>query len=65
MTPVAGHRAVAVVAVLALIAGAVFALQGLELLPSRVMYGRPEWIVIGSAMVVISAGVLLRLGTRR
>ena len=39
-------------AVVLVLAGAVFALQGLRLLPSQVMYGRPEWIVIGAAMVV-------------
>ena len=41
-----------VIYVLMILAGSVFALQGLSLLPSRVMYGRPEWVVIGTAMVV-------------
>lgn len=43
------------------LAGAVFALQGLRVLPSAVMYGKPEWIVIGVAMMVVSGGSLLRL----
>lgn len=48
------------VAVLVLLGGAVFALQGMALLPSRVMYGRPEWIVIGIGMVLGGAVWLWR-----
>lgn len=44
--------------------GAVFALQGLRVLPSARMYGKPEWIVIGAAMMVMSGGSLLRLSRR-
>ena len=50
-----------VVAIAVAIAGAVFALQGLQLLPSRIMYGRSEWIVIGVVMVVLAAIALWRL----
>ena len=52
------RRVTQLLAVAVLPAGIVFALQGLSLLPSRIMYGRPEWIVIGAAMVTVS-GVLL------
>lgn len=48
------------IAVLTLIAGAVFALQGLRLLPSPLMHGRPEWVVIGAAMVAGALVLLLR-----
>ena len=48
-------------AAILLIAGAVFTLQGLRVLPSAVMYGKPEWIVIGAAMVVGAAAALWRL----
>ncbi|MBI1802612.1 MAG: hypothetical protein HYR71_13385, partial [Chloroflexi bacterium] len=41
-----------------ILAGGVFALQGLSFLPSRVMYGRQEWVVIGSAMVVAGGGLV-------
>lgn len=51
-------------AVLTLIGGVVFALQGLRLLPSAVMYGRPEWVVIGAAAVLGSLGVLWLLWPR-
>jgi hypothetical protein len=49
--------------VLIILSGAVFALQGLSFLPSRVMYGRQEWVVIGGAMVL--AGAALIFFTRR
>jgi hypothetical protein len=45
------------VATLIILSGGVFFLQGMSLLPSRVMYGRPEWVIIGAVMVV--AGVAL------
>ena len=45
------------VAIVLILAGAVFALQGLRLLPSQVMYGKPEWIVIGAILVI--AGIAL------
>lgn len=54
-------RIIAVVAVAALLAGAVFALQGLRVLPSQLMYGRPEWIVIGVALMIVSGATLARL----
>lgn len=38
-----------------IIAGGVFALQGLRVLPSQLMYGKPEWIWIGGGLVVIGA----------
>ena len=52
------------VLVLTLVAGGVFALQGLRVLPSQVMYGRPEWVIVGSLMVVGSLAGLVRLRGR-
>jgi hypothetical protein len=43
------------ISVVVILAGAVFAFQGLRLLPSQVMYGKAEWIVIGGAMVLAGA----------
>ncbi len=40
------------VAVILIFSGGVFFLQGIRLLPSPVMYGRPEWVVIGATMFV-------------
>jgi len=54
-----------VVAVILMLAGGVFALQGLRLLPSRVMYGQPEWIVIGAVMVVAALALAVYTRARR
>jgi hypothetical protein len=43
------------ISVIIILSGAVFALQGLRFLPSAVMYGKPEWVVIGGLMIL--AGV--------
>jgi hypothetical protein len=53
-----------IVGILLILAGGTFALQGLNLLPgSSAMNGRPEWVVIGAAMVV--AGVALLVAASR
>lgn len=49
------------VSVILVLAGAVFALQGLRFLPSRLMYGEPAWVVIGGLMVVAGLVALARL----
>ena len=46
------------ISVLIMVSGALFALQGLSLMPSRVMYGRQEWVVIGGAMVLAGAALI-------
>ena len=45
--------------VLIMVVGTLFALQGLRFLPSQVMYGRPEWVVIGGAMVLAGAALIV------
>ncbi len=52
-----------VVAGILILAGGVFFLQGMRILPSQVMYGKPEWIVIGAGMVVV--GAAMGIVTRR
>jgi hypothetical protein len=47
-----------IVSVILILAGGVFALQGMSLLPSRVMYGKPEWIVIGAGMIIVGAVII-------
>jgi hypothetical protein len=46
-----------VISIIISLSGAVFALQGLRFLPSAVMYGKPEWVVIGGIMIL--AGVTI------
>jgi hypothetical protein len=43
--------AVRIVAVVALLAGLVFFLQGIGVIPGSLMTGRSEWAVIGAALV--------------
>ncbi|HEV1997634.1 MAG TPA: hypothetical protein VGR61_05845 [Candidatus Dormibacteraeota bacterium] len=49
-------------AVLLILIGGVFALQGAGFLPSAVMHGKPEWLVIGLVMVI--AGLFLGFRAR-
>ncbi len=53
-----------VVSVILILSGGLFTLQGLSLVPSRVMYGKPEWVVIGGAMVVIGAALAVFVNRR-
>ena len=54
-----------ILAVLLILAGGTFALQGLSLLPgSSAMNGRPEWLVIGTAMVVAGVALLVTASRR-
>ena len=45
--------------VVLLLAGSLFLLQGLNVLPGSFMSGRPEWAFIGAAGVIAGAGLLL------
>jgi hypothetical protein len=44
---------VKIVAVLMMVSGAVWALQGLNLLPGTFMRGDPQWIINGAAMMLV------------
>ena len=50
-TRVTVRLAVRIVALFALLAGAVFFFQGIGVLPGSFMTGRSEWAVIGAALV--------------
>jgi hypothetical protein len=52
--------AVRIVAVVALLAGLIFFLQGIGVIPGSFMTGRSEWAVIGAALVA-GAGALFWL----
>jgi hypothetical protein len=55
----------AVVGVLVVLAGAVFAGQGLGYIPGSIMTGDIKWFWIGGAMVVIGLAVLAAIFVRR
>lgn len=48
-----------IIAVLVLLAGTTFFLQGINILPGSYMTGDPQWAVNGGIMVVIALGLLL------
>ena len=48
-----------VVGVLAILAGAVWTLQGVGVLPGSFMSSNPTWVVIGLATAVIGLGLVL------
>jgi hypothetical protein len=46
-----------VLAVLLMVAGLVWALQGLNILPGTFMRGDPQWIINGAITALIGAGL--------
>ncbi len=46
------HLVRIILAVLLLLVGGTFALQGFNVLPGSLMTGQPEWAIIGSVMVL-------------
>lgn len=53
-----------IIAVVIILGGAVFFLQGINILPGSYMTGDPQWAVNGGVMIVIGAG-LFYLAHRR
>jgi hypothetical protein len=48
-----------VIAVLLILAGGTFTLQGLNVLLGSFMSGSPQWLVIGVVMVLVGVAVLI------
>ena len=47
-----------IIGLLLALAGGVFFLQGINVLPGSFMTGDPQWAINGGAMIVIGAGLL-------
>jgi hypothetical protein len=45
-------------AVLLILAGGVWTLQGLRILPGTFMRGNPHWVINGAIIVLVGAGLL-------
>jgi hypothetical protein len=45
--------------------GTVWALQGMGILPGRLMGGQPRWILYGAIAVAIGVGILLYANRKR
>lgn len=54
-----------VVVVLIVLAGAVFFLQGINVLPGSYMTGDPQWAVNGGIMIVVGAVVFWFLNRKK
>ncbi len=52
------------IGVLLILAGAVFFLQGINVLPGSYMTGDPQWVINGGILIVIGIG-LIWWGNRR
>ena len=48
-----------IVGVTLILAGSVFFLQGINILPGSFMTGDPQWAVIGGVMIVAGTGLIL------
>ncbi len=58
-------RILYMIAMLLILSGSLFFLQGLSFVPSRIMYGRQEWVVIGGMMVIVGIIVVVFTFRRR
>jgi hypothetical protein len=54
-----------IVSVLLILAGAVWFLQGINVLPGSFMTGDPQWAINGGIMIVVALGLLFWANRRR
>lgn len=54
-----------IVSVLLILAGGVWFLQGINILPGSFMTGDPQWAINGGIMIVIALGLLFWANRRR
>ena len=48
-----------IIAIILILTGGTFFLQGINVLPGSYMTGDPQWVIIGGVMVVVALGLLL------
>lgn len=51
--------------ILVILAGGVFFLQGINVLPGSFMTGDPQWVINGGIMIVIALGLLFWANRRK
>ncbi len=54
-----------IVAIVLILGGAVFFLQGINVLPGSYMTGDPQWAINGGVMIVIGAAILYFANRRK
>jgi hypothetical protein len=52
-------------AILLILAGGVWALQGLSILPGTFMRGNPQWVINGAVTMLVGAGLLWFAGRKK
>ena len=52
-------RILNIIAVMLILGGAIFFLQGINILPGSYMTGDPQWAINGGVMIVIAIGLAL------
>jgi hypothetical protein len=51
--------------IILILAGGIFFLQGITILPGSYMSGDPQWVINGGIMIVIAIGLLFWANWRR
>ena len=54
-----------IVGILMIVAGGIFFLQGINVLPGSYMTGDPQWAVNGGIMIVIALGLIFWANRRK
>jgi len=54
-----------IVSILLILAGGIFFLQGINVLPGSYMTGDPQWAINGGVMIVIALGLMLWANRRK
>jgi hypothetical protein len=54
-----------IIGVILILAGGIFFLQGINILPGSYMTGDPQWAINGGIMVVIGVGLMLWANRRK
>ena len=54
-----------IVAVLAMLMGCVWVLQGINILPGSFMTGQTKWAIYGALLILAGVGLLVRANRRR
>ena len=54
-----------VISILMILAGGIFFLQGINILPGSYMTGDPQWAIIGGVMTVIGIGLTFWANRRK
>ena len=54
-----------IIGILVILAGGVFFLQGINVLPGSYMTGDPQWAINGGVMILVALGLLLWANRRK